>query len=91
MKLLKQFEIDHNSEIDEKFHQLNIGNIGNVIYFWKFFKQIKDIQGDIVECGVGRGRSLIIVSALNNFLTKNEGGGEEYMVMIVLKVFQNHL
>ena len=38
MKQVKKFDAMHNAEIDEKFHQLNIGNIGNVIYWWKFLE-----------------------------------------------------
>ncbi len=34
---------------------------------------IKDVPGDIVECGVGGVRSLLILSALNHFLTDEEG------------------
>ncbi len=74
MKRLFDFESNHKPEIDEKFHQLNIGNIGNVIYWWKFFEIIKNISGDIVECGIGRGRSLLVISAINQLLDKNEGG-----------------
>lgn len=74
MKPIKQFETKHNLEIDEKFHQLNLGNIGNVIYWMKFFEMSKNIPGNIVECGVGRARSLLIISALNFLLDKNEGG-----------------
>lgn len=71
---LKRFEMIHNQSIDEKFHQLNIGNIGNVIYWWNFFALARDIVGDIVECGVGRGRSLIVIAAINQFLDPEEGG-----------------
>ena len=74
LKPVRFFETQHNPEIDEKFHQLNIGNIGNVVYWWKFFEMIKNVPGDIVECGIGRGRSLIIISALNQMLDENEGG-----------------
>jgi len=74
MKKLKLFESVHNSEIDEKFHQLNIGNVGNVIYWMKFFQLTANVSGDIVECGVGRGRSLLIISAINYLLDKEEGG-----------------
>jgi hypothetical protein len=74
MKRIKLLETIHNPEMDEKFHQLNFGNIGNVIYWWKFFEMLSGIPGDIVECGVGRGRSLLIISAINYLLTKNEGG-----------------
>jgi hypothetical protein len=74
MKNLKSFESAHNPEIDEKFHQLNIDNIGSVVYWLKFFEMTKNIPGDIVECGIGRGRSLLIIAALNTFLSKEEGG-----------------
>lgn len=74
MKKLTQFKAKHNEEIDDKFHQLNVSSIGNVIYWWKFFEAISDIPGDIVECGVGRARSLLIISALNSFLDEKEGG-----------------
>ena len=75
MKKLKIIESGgHNKEIDEKFHQLNLVNIANVIYWKDIFEKVKDINGDIVECGVGRGRSLIIISAINSLLDKNEGG-----------------
>ena len=74
MKSVKLFETNHIDEIDEKFHQLNLGNIGNVIYWLKFFEMTKNVPGDIVECGIGRGRSLIILCALNYFFEKNEGG-----------------
>ena len=36
---------------------------------------ITDVPGDIVECGIGRGRSLLINSTINYFLDANEGGG----------------
>ena len=63
-----RWNIVYNSDINEKYQQLNIGNINNVIYWSKFFEMIKDVPGDIVECGVARGRSLIILSALNKIL-----------------------
>lgn len=67
---MKRFEGRHNAEIDEKFHQLDMGNIANVVYWWQFFELIKDVEGDIVECGIGRGRSLLIQSSLNYMLGK---------------------
>lgn len=36
MKKLYLFAQKHHPEIDEKFHQLNLDNIGNVLY-WIFF------------------------------------------------------
>jgi len=74
MKSIKMFETNHNSEIDDKFHQLNLSNIGNVIYWNKFFEMTKNVPGDIVECGIGRGRSLLILCALNYYFEKDEGG-----------------
>jgi hypothetical protein len=74
MKEFLSLESPHHSSIDEVFHQLNLGNIGNVIYWWKFFELTKDIAGDIVECGIGRGRSMLVISAINALLEKHEGG-----------------
>jgi len=74
MKELKRFEFKHNSEIDERFHQLNAFNIGLCVYWYEYFKMIKDISGDIIECGVGRGRSLTVISMLNSLLDLAEGG-----------------
>ena len=74
MKELKRWEVKHNSEIDEKFHQLNVFNIGVCIYWYEYFRMIKNIPGDIVECGVGRGRSLTVISTLNTLLEPSEGG-----------------
>lgn len=74
MKLLKQFESPHHPELDEKFHQFNIGNIGNTVYWMYFLKLAKHIPGDIVECGVGRARSLITLCSLNHILEKEDGG-----------------
>jgi len=75
MKNIIRFETKHHHRIDEKFHQLNVGNVGNVIYWWKFFEMVSKIKGDIVECGVGRGRSLLVMSAINCLLEESEGGG----------------
>lgn len=62
----------HNKKIDEQFHSLNVGNITSVAYWTEFFKLIEQIKGDIVECGVGRGRSLLILSALNYIFKKTK-------------------
>ena len=62
---LKILECQHNESIDERFHQLNVGNIANVIYWNSFFEKTLHIPGDIVECGIGRGRSILIIAVLN--------------------------
>jgi len=77
MKELKRYEVKHNSEIDERFHQLNAFNIGLCVYWYEYFRMIKNIPGDIVECGVGRGRSLTVISTLNTLLEPSEGGGRK--------------
>ncbi|MBI5557296.1 MAG: class I SAM-dependent methyltransferase [Deltaproteobacteria bacterium] len=74
MKCIRAFEGKHNSEINEKFHQLTLGSIGRVVYWKHFLDLAKKVPGDIVECGVGRGRSLLIMSALNYLLDEEEGG-----------------
>jgi hypothetical protein len=74
MKNITLFEKPRHKEIDEKFHQLTIGNVGNVLYWERFFEMAKNVPGDIVECGVGGGRSFLIIAALNHLLEKNEGG-----------------
>lgn len=74
MKQFFSLESGHSAELDEKFHQLNLGNIGNVIYWWNYFQMVSNIDGDIVECGIGRGRSLMVMSAINSLLEKHEGG-----------------
>lgn len=69
---LKDFQkiigFPHQKKLDEQFHALNIGNMISVVYWYEFFKMIQNVPGDVVECGVGRGRSLLIISALNYFL-----------------------
>ena len=74
MRLINYNEQRHRSDIDEKYHQLNLGNIGRVMYWQNFFDMIKAVEGDIVECGVGRGRSLLILAAINSLLAASDGG-----------------
>lgn len=64
----------HHSGLDELFHQLNLANIANVLYWREFFELVRGVPGDYVECGVGRGRSLLIVAALNALLEPEAGG-----------------
>ena len=73
----KQSDARHHPDIDERFHQLNASNICNVVYWWLFLQMAKDVPGDIVECGVGRGRSLLIIAALNEAMEVQEGGGRQ--------------
>ena len=45
------------------------GSVSRLIYFSFLYEQIKDIEGSIVECGVGSGHSLILLG----FLVRQEG------------------
>ncbi|VUZ29010.1 Uncharacterised protein [uncultured Comamonas sp.] len=56
----------HSKDVSDFFHIFNTPNILNVIYWEKYFDMIKNIEGDIVECGVGRGRSLLTILALES-------------------------
>lgn len=77
MKNLIRFEGPHPAAVDEAYHALSIGNIGNVLYWKAFFDMARDVPGTIVECGIGRGRSLLICAALNELLPPEEGGGRK--------------
>lgn len=46
-------------------------NILRYRYFERFFAQIEGVEGDVVECGVGHGDSLLLLS----LLAKREGRG----------------
>lgn len=37
---------------------------GNFYYFVRMYQQIRNVEGDIVECGVGRGRTFLYLSFL---------------------------
>jgi O-methyltransferase len=75
MKSIRPFRAPHHSGIDERFHQLDIGNIGTVMSWRMFFEMAQGLSGDVVECGVGRARSLAIIAAINHLLLPEEGGG----------------
>lgn len=61
----------HPDTLDEKFHLFGRSNILNVVYWDSFFRELESIpQGLIIECGVGRGRSLIIILALEEYYAR---------------------
>lgn len=57
----------HPKDLNDFYHCYNASNILNVIYWRDFFEIVKNVDGDIVECGVGRARSLITILTLNRF------------------------
>ena len=77
MKNLSQFESMHPEAVDEAYHILNIGSISLVLYWYQFFTMIKEVPGCIVECGVGRARSLTILSSLNKIMDSVGSGGRK--------------
>ena len=64
MNLLASYIRPHNFEIDEKFHQLTLFNVLSAASFASFFDMIEDVEGEIIECGIGRSRSLLILCSL---------------------------
>ena len=58
-------QVRHPKSVDDYYHIFNSSNALNVVYWWELFRQVQGVKGDIVECGVGRGRSLITLSAIN--------------------------
>ena len=59
-----KFSLKQNKNVDDHFHIFNSENIQTAISFEKLLNKCKNIKGDIIEFGVGRGRSLIVLSYL---------------------------
>lgn len=47
--------------------------LGAFLYYTKMYERIRDLPGNIVECGVGRGRTFLFLA----FLVKEENKGRE--------------
>ena len=62
--LLNDYLKPHNKDIDELYHQLTCYNVLSTASFADFITETQHLDGDIVECGIGRSRSLIILSSL---------------------------
>lgn len=78
-------QVRHPKDVNDYYHVFNKSNILNVVY-WKLFLDIIDnIDGDIVECGVGRGRSLINILSLLEY--KRSGGLERLRNVYALDSF----
>ena len=73
-ELFKQ--VRQPESVDDLYHIFNSSNALSVVYWWEFFRKIQKVKGDIVECGVGRGRSLITLSAINKLISQTEGTDE---------------
>ncbi|MDC1016408.1 macrocin O-methyltransferase [Planktomarina temperata] len=62
-------QVPHDKDVDDYYHILNSSNVLNAVYWWEFFSQIRGLNGDIVECGVGRGRSLVTIASINKLIS----------------------
>jgi len=63
----------HPAEVSDLFHILNTPNILNAIYWNDYFRMVQGISGDIVEFGVGRGRSLLPIMAVESLFRTFDG------------------
>jgi len=57
-------QVRHPHDVNDYYHTFNKSNILNVVYWNFFISSVAEVRGDIVECGVGRGRSLITIMSL---------------------------
>jgi hypothetical protein len=65
----------HPSEIDEIYHIFSDANISNVFFWTRIFDSLsldEVIFDSIVECGVGRGRSLLTLNQLLHIYQKTK-------------------
>jgi len=58
--------------IKEKPTSLVKQNATKLIYFYELMKMIRNLEGDIVECGVGWGRSLFYFSLVSEILGQDK-------------------
>ena len=87
--LIKKYVYRCGFSIQRKYAFINFNYryAEHLLYFNRCFDKIRKLDGDIVECGVGMGRSLMMFA----FLVKDSGGGDTYMDLTLLKDFQNLL
>lgn len=74
MRNYKNYEAPQHPEIDDRFHQLDLFNVSYIAYWEHFLEALVGIDGDIVECGIGRARSLIMLASLNLIRGPERGG-----------------
>ena len=66
-------QLPHPAEVNDFFHVLNIANILNVVYWNEYFRIVQDVTGDIVEFGIGRGRSLLTIMGIETMFRTFDG------------------
>ena len=65
----------HPKEVDETFHIFSASNISNVFFWNIIFEELSNkhiLFDSIVECGVGRGRSLLTINHLLDLYLKTK-------------------
>ena len=67
-----KYSIKQHIKVDDHFHVFNSDNIQYFESIKKYIIETKNVDGDIVECGIGRGRSLISLCYLKNELKLNK-------------------
>ena len=72
--VLKYFniQISINKNFKEIPIPLTVPKVEQICFFRDIIKKTKDLEGDIVECGVGHGRSLLMLTTLNNTFEKKK-------------------
>jgi len=74
MKTHKHFyDIPQPVDLPDKYHVFNKSNILNTLYWFDIAKVIEKVDGVIVECGVGRARSLINLIVTFNLYSNFKG------------------
>jgi len=63
-----KYSIKQHIKVDDHFHVFNSDNIQYFESIKNYIVETKNVEGDIVECGIGRGRSLIAICYLKNEL-----------------------
>ena len=54
-----------------RHYDVDFGSIAKAKYFDEMFSKIHDVEGDVVECGVGAGESIMHLSVYNQIEGKN--------------------
>ena len=63
-EMLRKFGVDVRRVSDEHVTPITAKWMGNFFYFVERYQYITNVPGDIVECGVGRGRTFLYLAFL---------------------------
>ncbi len=76
-ELAKKIAKRYGISIQRRYAAINFNykHAARFLYFKRCYDMIRDLEGDIAECGVGRGESLLMLA----FLIKESGGGRRHL------------